>query len=407
MSRVWILHQYATTPETGTGLRHHTFARMLAGMGHEVHMVVASWHHYLREPDRALPAREERDGYTLIRLPVPRYSRSQDPRRILNWISFARKLRRLPDMISEPPDAIFCASPSLLAFTGAEWLAKKTGARLIFEVRDIWPLTLQELAGFSDYNPLIAWMQRVEDRAYRVSDAVISNLPNAVEHMVSRGMDRDKFTWIPNGFIREAFEDVQPVPRAQAGLPEDKFVIGYAGTMGLANDLGNFVAAADLLRERTDIALVLIGRGASRDALAQDIKSRGLTNIRILPPISKDDVPAMLAAFDACHIGLMRAPLFRFGVSPNKLFEYFMAAKPITYAIDSGDYKPVEAAGAGIQVPPSEPEPLARAIETLADMTPQERAEMGARGRAYALERHEYGYLTRRLERLLFPKDDA
>ena len=200
MSRIWIINQYSSTPDTGLGGRHHYLARELSKRGHEVTLVAAQWHHLLAEGAEKAPEIEIREGFKFVRVPVPRYAHAHDKRRILNWLIFGSRLRHLPKRLGADPDTILYSSPSLLGFLGALRLARRLRVRMVFEVRDIWPLTLQEVGGQSPRSPLIAWMQRIEDRAYAESDAVISNLPNSVDHMVSRGMDASKFTWIPNGF---------------------------------------------------------------------------------------------------------------------------------------------------------------------------------------------------------------
>ena len=127
----------------------------------------------------------------------------------------------------------------------------------------------------------------------------------------------------------------------------------------------------------------------------------------MLDPIPKRQVQSMLARFDACYIGLTRDSLFRFGVSPNKLFDYLVSGRPILYGIDSGRYRPVEELKAGLQFSPEDPAALANAVLKLKALPEAERAEMGARGRRSVLKNHEYGTLAQKLERVLFPKGVA
>ena len=115
----------------------------------------------------------------------------------------------------------------------------------------------------------------------------------------------------------------------------------------------------------------------------------------------------MLARFDACFIGLTKDPLFRFGVSPNKLFDYLYAGKPIVYAIESGDYQPVAEAKAGLQVAPQDPQALAAAILELYRMPAPEREKMGHNGHQTALAQYEYGMLAQQLAAVLFNATDT
>ena len=106
-------------------------------------------------------------------------------------------------------------------------------------------------------------------------------------------------------------------------------------------------------------------------------------------------VQSLLQNFDACYIGLSNDPLFRFGVSPNKLFDYFSASKPIIYAIDSGEYKPVKDAEAGFHVPPEDAGAIARVVEELMGLSDENRIKMGRKGRVFAEKNHEYKTLAK------------
>jgi len=123
-------------------------------------------------------------------------------------------------------------------------------------------------------------------------------------------------------------------------------------------------------------------------------------NITFLPPVIKPQIPALLQFFDICYIGLQREPLFRFGVSPNKLIDYMMAAKPIIYAIEAGN-DPVKEAGCGISVPPEDPQAIADAIRTLASMSVAEREAMGQRGKEYVMKHHDYKILAKQFLKVL------
>ncbi|WP_386171429.1 glycosyltransferase family 4 protein [Sulfitobacter pontiacus] len=404
MSAVWIINQYATTPDTGMGGRHHYLAKELAKLGHDVTLISARWHHLIRDDVRAAsaPAVEERDGYNFVRVPVPQYSHAHDKRRVLNWLLFGRRLRHLPRRLGKVPDTILYSSPSLMGFGGAERLARKIGARLVFEVRDIWPLTLHEVGGQSQNHPLMVWMQRIEDRAYRVSDAVLSNLPNAVDHMVARGLDRRKFTWVPNGFDRDELENPEPLGEmAAAALPSGKFLIGYTGTIGTANALETLVGAAEKIKDHKDIAFVVVGSGRERDRIAIEIERRNLSNIHLIGPIPKRQVQSMLAQFDACVICWQDKPLYRFGTAANKIPEYLFSGRPILSSFTGyGDL--VEGYGAGICVAAEDPTALAEAVLQLKSLSNSERFQMGERGRKASIDNHQYSALALRLESVLF-----
>ncbi|WP_067865124.1 glycosyltransferase family 4 protein [Neptuniibacter marinus] len=401
----WLINQYASTPESGMGGRHYYLAKELAKQGHRVYLIGAGFTHLLRQPPRLVEeftVEPIAEGFNFVWIKVPEYSGAHDKKRVLNWIRFAWKLLTLPKVIADKPDAILYSSPALIPFLGAQRLAKKFKAKLAFEVRDIWPLSLVELGGFSKKHPFILLMQWIEYFAYGSADKVVSNLKNSVEHMVEHGMRRQKFVWVPNGFAISEAENKEALNAAvKSKLPDGKFIIGYTGSIGVANALSNIIQAADMLSDHADVAFVIVGGGQEREALEKLTAELRLQNVFFVNPIPKKQIQSMLAVFDVCFIGLTKDPLFRFGVSPNKLFDYFYSGKPLLYAIESGEYHPVDDAGAGIEVAAEDPQAIADAILSIKSLTPGEREQMGKNGRAYALEHHDYAKLAKKLEQAL------
>lgn len=402
---IWLINQYASTPETGMGGRHYYLARELAKQGYSVYLIAASYTHLLRHPpavDRAYEIHSI-EGFNFVWVRMPSYPEAHSKKRIFNWFSFSWKLRGLKSVISDHPDAVLYSSPSLIGFLGAKYLAGYYSARLAFEVRDIWPLTLVELGGYSPKHLFIRFLQWVEDKAYREADFVLSNLKNSVTHMVARGMPRDKFSWIANGFSMDEVAEKQSLSQATfEQLPDGKFVVGYAGTLGLANALDSLVQAADILKDNLDIAVVLVGSGKEKTNLKRLVGEKNLSNVYFVDAIPKAQIQSVLSRFDVCFIGLTGDPLFRFGVSPNKLFDYFYSGKPIIYAIESGEYTPVTDSQSGIQIPAENPKAIADSILKLYQMSASEREALGNNGRRYAQENHEYGNLAKKLAQALF-----
>lgn len=403
---IWIINQYASTPETGMGGRHYHLARQLEALGFQVYLILASYTHLLRQGPSfdGAACSERREGVNVVWIKVPEYAHAHSKMRIFNWFSFALRLRRAGNVVSDKPDVVWYSSPSLVGFLGAERLAERFNARLVFEVRDIWPLTLCDVGGYSPHNPFVRFLQWVENRAYRRADVVISNLKNAHEHMVEHGLRRDRFHWIPNGVALDEVTHPQPLDGAVVDmLPDGGFAVGYAGTLGVANCLDVLIEAAALLRDKPDIKFVLVGEGKERPRLQGLVAERGLENIVFTGAIPKVQIQSMLQRFDVSYIGLTRSRLFEHGVSPNKLFDYMYAARPIIYAIESGAYHPVTDAGAGVECPAENPQALADAIVELHELPAEQRAAMGRNARDAVLQQYEYGALARQLATVLLP----
>jgi glycosyltransferase involved in cell wall biosynthesis len=337
------------------------------------------------------------EGFTFVWIRMPVYGNAHSWRRVISWFLFSWRLRGLSAVIPHPPDAILYSSPSPIGFLGAHRLARRHGARLVYEMRDLWPMTLIELGGYSPRNPMIRFMQRLEDKAFRESDRVVSNLANAGEHLANRGGVREKFVWIPNGIsLAEIGRAVPLQEAARTRLPRGKFLVGYTGTLGVANALDTLLDAAEQLKDEPGIAFVLVGEGKEKERLKQRVASARLANVGFVDFVPKVEIQAMLGMFDVCYIGWQKIPLYRFGIGANKLPEYLYSGRPIVHAY-SGACDPVQQYSAGITVPAQDSAHLAAAILNLYRMPPEERAAMGANGRKAALEHYDYGSLAERL----------
>jgi glycosyltransferase involved in cell wall biosynthesis len=250
------------------------------------------------------------------------------------------------------------------------------------------------------------WVQWAEDHAYKEAHRVVSMLPKTLEYMMSRGMRPDKWVYVPNGVDVDEWRDraslsVDTGVALQAvknrGLP----VLGYAGTHGLANALDVLLDAAVLLKGQVE--LVLVGTGPERDRLIRRVSAENLSNVTMLPSVPKACIPDLLDAIDIAFIGWHPNPLYRFGISPNKLMDYMMAGKPILHSVAAGN-DPVSEVGCGITVPPNDPAAIAKAALELALISPEEKRAMGQKGVAFIHAERTYEVLAQQFLKVLTPR---
>ena len=332
--------------------------------------------------------------------------------RIKNMLSFLHGLYKYGDelAVQGKPDVVIASSTYPLDIYPARKLAQKYGAMLIYEVHDLWPLSPIELGGMSPHHPYIMLMQAAEDYCYKHSDYVVSLLPNAREHMVEHGLKPEKFICIPNGIVKADWEQPMASTPVYSDLlnqyhDEGYFLIGYTGAHGIANALDSFVEAGEQLRDQK-VKLLLIGPGPERQRLAQKVIDLKLNDVvELLEPVKRGQMPELLNQFDALYVGLQRQPLFRFGVSPNKLMDYMMAAKPVIFAIDAGNDMVAEA-NCGISIEPEDSTSIAQAAQKLASLPKEELYEMGQRGKAYILNNNEYDVLSKKFLDVFSMKHD-
>lgn len=402
---IWIINQYASTLDTGIGGRCYYFAKYLAEQGYDVYLFSASFHHLLRQTPEVRWTKgfrcEQIDGFKYVWLKTPAYKNAHSKTRVLNEFYFSLKIKQLYKSNFNKPYTILYSTPALIPYPGVQFLAKKINARLVLDVRDLWPLTLIEMGGHSAKHPLIAYMQMIENNAYKNSDAIISNWPYAIDYMKNHYASSNKFSWIPNGFSMDEFANPEPLDiMTLNAFPKDKFIVGYTGTLGKANALDALLNSAEQLKGNKSIAFVIVGKGRESKDLLYQIKTRGLDNVYYLGSVSKRAIPNVLSLFDICYVGFLDIPLYRYGSSLTKLPEYLASKKPIIYASNS-PFQPIKDANAGISVQAEQPNQISSAILELYSMTNVQRNKLGENGFNFAMNEFEYRKLTQKLEKIL------
>ncbi len=393
----WFINDYAGSKYHGMEFRHYYIARELIKLGHIVHIISASYSHLFKNLPEITGeyTHEEIDGIKYLWIRTPNYKESTNKLRILKWFIFVKKLYSMPDQLLSKPDYIINSPAAPFTIITAKFYAKKYDAKLIFEVKDIWPLSLMELGGHSRWHPLIILMQWFENYAYKKADMVTSTLSNALEHMAQHGLDPKKFQYIPNGVSLEEMGKIEPLDKAtEALIPHDKFIVGYVGTMGFANHLEVLVDVAEILQHQENIAIVLTGDGKDKDRLYKRKIGRNLTNLVFIGPIEKNQVQSILKKADVCYIGGQDKDIYKFGVSPNKLYDYMFAAKPVLY---SHTDPIIERCGYGRFANSQNPQEVADSIIRLYEMNEEQRVEMGALGKEQVLEHHTYDQISKKL----------
>jgi glycosyltransferase involved in cell wall biosynthesis len=398
---IWIINHYAGSPVHGMEYRHYYLAQQFLRMGLRPAILCASFHHLLTQPPRE--PRAVVDGVPYVWIGARPYEKN-DFRRALNMVEFSLRLALREPRELPRPDVVIASSPHPFAAVNGYRLAKKHGAKFIFEVRDLWPLTLLELGGYSPRHPFIRAMAWAERLGYEHCDYAVSLLGGAKDYMVAHGLDERKFVHIPNGIDPNVSQSAEKLPdehdrairQLRAG---EKRIVLYSGNHGTANALGNLVEAAALVRDERRIHFLLVGQGPEKERLQAQAGQMGLQSITFLPPVARAQMPALLHAADLGYIGLQKKELFTYGVSPNKLYDYMSAALPVLFAIDTS-HDEVAQAQCGFSVPAEDPSALAAVLRRIAEMPADELRTMGERGQQYVQATHTYETLARQYARL-------
>lgn len=398
MHIVFFAH-FAGSPNHGMVFGHYHLAREWVRMGHQVSIVAASYAHTRYSQPNAFRGtfqEEEIDGIHYVWVKCPSYDPKKKIDRVRNILTYIWRciVNKLP---LSPCDIVVASSHYPFAIWPAKRLSLANNALLITEIRDLWPLTLIELGGASPLNPFILMMQWAENTAYKTSDKVVSVLKNAKSYMVRHGMHPSKFVYIPNGIdtIAPLSNDL---PETHAELlinlkKQGLFLVGYAGRMGTANALDNFIKAIANIPDKK-VCAVLLGDGYHKEELEKYATRLKISErIFFLPPVKKSEVPTFLEWMDALFIGLKNVPIFRYGVSPNKLNDYLLAAKPIIFAIDT-ENEAARESGAVFTCQPEDTKDIAEAIQKLRNLSEEERILIGKKGHDWIINNRIYSKLA-------------
>ena len=378
--------------------------RELARMGHRAVILTSDSSHFIVPPDFHGSYRVDViDRVEFCWIKTLRYGAAKSFRRILSWLDFEWRLWRLPKQRFGRPDAVIVSSLSLLTILNGLWLRRKYGCRLVFEVRDIWPLTMTEEGGYAKYNPFVIGLGIIERLGYRRADVVVGTMPNLEAHVTEVLGYRRVVHCIPMGVDDLALAADEPleVDYEARYIPQGKFIVCHAGSIGLTNALDTLLACARALRDHSHIHFLVVGKG--------DLKARyqelcaDLPNITFAPAVKKSMVQSVLARSDLLYFSTHTSKVWKYGQSLNKVIDYMLSGKPIV-ASYSGFPSMINEAGCGSFIPPGDVEALCNEILHYANMPTDTREAIGGAGRSWLLRNRKYEVLADDYLQLLLPR---
>lgn len=397
-THLWIVNQYAIRADQAGGTRHHTFAHYMKDVGVEATIIAAprlTVGNGRKGPNATPRVRvESLDDARFLWLRAKPYV-GNGPRRVLSMLDFSIWVIIrcwFPERAGIPrPSVIVGSSPHLFAALAGWILAKRHGVPFVLEVRDLWPKSLESLLGLKRRHPLLILMGAAEKFLYRRSSLIIGLIEGIAVHVSSRAGSRAaQVVWIPNGVDLRCVPDELPIRDSR------DFTLIYAGAHGVPNSLHTVLEAARLLQESGDTTpnggtfrFEFFGDGVCKSELMSYAHRHDLPSVVFYDPVPKSEVFGVLCEADAFLLpGLSASNLYEFGVSPNKLFDYFAVGRPVLFGLSLPN-DPVSEAKAGLTVLPEDPKALVRAIKRLAHMSLSDRQVMGHNGRMFVERSHD------------------
>jgi glycosyltransferase involved in cell wall biosynthesis len=393
---IWFINQYAGDSESGWGERNFYLAEEFIKKGYDVTIFSATYNHLFRNVKNFNSSSKIIfDGdVRFCWIKTVNYGKSKTLLRIYSWFEFMIKLFFISKKNMPKPDYIIVSSISVLPALNGRYFKKKYKAKkFIFEIRDLWPLTLIMLGGVSKRHPLVILLGWFEKFAYSKADDIVAVLKNADQHIKTIIKKPFTFHWIPNGIKNGLLEkaNLQDMQLYLNQIPDDKFVIMYAGTLGHANAMEYVIETSNALKNKQEIHFVIIGAGDQLDVLKKMSESNH--SITFIPKVSKQDLQVLLQKASAFVISWRKKSFYQFGVSANKYSDYMLTGKPIISA-NSIDDDPVVLANCGICIEAENTKKLTAAVLQLYNMPEKEFAALGLNGKNYVKENLMYSILS-------------
>jgi colanic acid biosynthesis glycosyl transferase WcaI len=394
-------------PEIGApSARVSELARYWVRSGHDVQVLTGFPNHptgvvpeEYRGKLKRLIMREDFEGANVLRTwlwPLP----NRKPwERMANYASFAKSASITGTLLSRP-DIVIGTSPQLLVGLAAWWISRVKRAPFVFEVRDLWPESLDAVGVVGEQTKLYRVLKRVSAFLYQHSDHIVVVTPAFKEEIIRNyRIAEEKISIVNNGVETELFSPNGDNVRHQLSLG-DGFVVGYIGTMGFAHGLNTVLEAAEILRcSAPDVRFLLIGEGADKSRLKALIAEKNLNNLLLLDGQPREQIASIIRSVNVCLVPLRKSDVFK-TVIPTKMLEFMSCGRPVILGVEGQAQEIVEAARAGICIEPEDPEQLADAILKLKSDSQLTR-QLGINGRDYIVQHMSREQTAHDYERVL------
>jgi hypothetical protein len=347
----------------------------------------------------AIRRREKQDGYRVLRTWLYATPNEGVARKTLCHLSFMASSVLLGARASGRADVVVVSSPTFFSIGAAWLLARLKHARLVIDIRDLWPAIITEL-GVLTSRWIIEPLERLELAAYRAADEIVVVSEGFRDNLISRGVPPSKVHTIRNGVTLGRFDPAAPSDpklRARLGAGPGDCLVLYLGTHGISQGLPEITKAAARLAPHP-VHFAFVGEGADKSRLECRVGELGLRNVTMLPGVPHAEVPSLLAAVDICLVPLRDVPLFATTI-PSKMFEYLAAGKAVVGSVAGEAAQILREAGATV-VPPEDGVELAEAIRNLV-AEPERRAAMGRAGRTHVVQFYDRTALAREYRKIL------
>lgn len=334
---IWIFNHYATTPFYVGGTRHYDLAYELVKKGHQVTIFASSFNHFIKEETHGYDKgvyyiKEDIKGINYVWVKTAGYTGTV--KRIKNILDYTYNAYRaakeeLKVQASGSPDIIIGSSVHPLAAYIGYLISKKTKKPFYFEERDLWPQTFVDFGKLGEHSLVAKALYSFERFLYKKAKKIIVLFEKATDYVASRGIVKDKVIYLPNGVNIENFQEIKQDEGLTEVMQSFKYKVVYTGSHGIANHLEPLIETANLLKKNSDVQFILVGNGLKKEDLIRQAKQYDLSNVTFLDSVPKEKIPYLLSMADLSFISIKKSPLYKWGFSMNKLYDYMASGLPV------------------------------------------------------------------------------
>jgi len=400
--KILIISKYASTLEFGFETRIATIARNMQKLGNEITIVTSDSNHFAKfEKFKKTFNVLIHNNLKIICIRTLKYKKTISVLRVLSWIDFEIKLFFMNKKnFFNKPDVIIVSSLSLITIINGLILKLFYNCKLVFEIRDIWPLVAVVEGGYSKYNPLIIMLSIVEKIGYKYSDLIVGTMPNLTPHVQNISGKKKSAECIPFGykFKKSINNNLKDRLLTYRSFIDSKFTIAYAGSIGMSNGLETFVEVIKKMKKNKNIGFIFMGDGSYKNQIQETLKEND--NVIFLPKVQKSEVQYYLKEFDVLYFSSLKSKVWDYGWSPNKIIDYMVSERPII-ASYSGYKSMINEAKCGEFVEAENEIVLENMIIKFSKFNKTHLNNIGARGRKWIELNRSWNLITKKYLKII------
>ena len=404
MKHIWWINHHAVPPTVPGGTRHYSLAKEIMKLGdYKVTIINGSFDHltpHFEEGSEwgaslSAPIIRSYDGVDFCSLPTPYYEGNASLGRLQNmWVFYKNAMKYLSphnlNIISKPDVIIGSTVHPLAAYAGYK-LSQLYHVSFVYEVRDLWPLTLVEIGKISKYNPISLIFRYLDEKMAKAARLIITTAPLMKNYYIDNyQIDESKFIWVTNGS-----SITNHAIKANINGTNTVIHVGYAGSIGLANGIDSFLHTLSTLDTKLldKFHFTFIGNGPQKSKYV-DYCSKEKLPVTFQDAVPKNHIADKLDQFDMLLVIILLSPIYKYGISLNKLADYHTIGKPILM-IGNVAMNPVREADSGFLC--ENMEDLASTLKTVENSSASTLFTKANNARKFAKEYYSWERLAQKL----------